>query len=226
MLVLKNPPKVAVSLPEEGLGSDEAVSDSLRAGISSGQLRPGEKLPEELLAEQYGTTRARIRTALQRLAFEDLVELRRNRGAYVAAPDERETRDIFAARQVIERATTEIVTRVVTTAQIEAIKSLLDEREREWTMGNRQVAIDSIGQFHRALAKLAHNEALSIALERLILRTSLILGLYGTSQGLASGPERYARLMSVIESGDSAAAAAEMDLCLYRMQRDLRFKQT
>lgn len=206
---------------EADLDAETRIIRAVRRAISAGQVAAGTKLPEELLAEQFGTSRARIRIALQHLAFENLVEQKRNRGAFVAAPTAREAQDVFAARQVIERATTEIVTRTITTRQVNMLKAIIVEREREWSMGRRELAIDGISMFHRSLAALAHNEALSIALERLILRTSLILGLYGTSRGLASAPPRYWALIGAIELGDSAAAAKVMDQCLFDMEKEL-----
>lgn len=212
---------MTISYASVAEAADLRVVDAIRAAISSGQISPGTKLPEEVLAEQFATTRARIRLAFQNLAFEELVEIKRNRGAFVAAPTPIEARHVFEARQVIERATTEIVTRTITTRQIRSLAEILDSRGRDWDLGKREVAIDGISQFHRALGALAHNVALTIALERLVLRTSLILGLYGTSRGFVSAPARYWALLRTIESGDSGAAADLMDRCLNQMLRDL-----
>jgi DNA-binding GntR family transcriptional regulator len=200
---------------------EDSLSARIRSAISDGRLPPGTKLPEELLAEQWTVNRARIRTVLQRLAFEDLVELKRNRGAFVSTPGNKEARDVFEARRVIERVTTEIVTRTILTPQLNALKAQLDDRERTWVHGNRQQAIASISAFHRSLAALAHNESLAQALERLILRSALILGLYGTTDTFARASAHYGTLLAEIDRGESIVAARTMERCLFTLEKGL-----
>ena len=200
---------------------EDALSARIRSAVSDGRLPPGTKLPEEMLAEQWSVNRARIRTVLQRLAFEDLVELKRNRGAFVTTPGIKEARDVFEARRVIERVTTEIVTRTILTPQLNALKAQLDDRERTWVHGNRQQAIASISAFHRSLAALAHNESLAKALERLILRSALILGLYGTTDTFARASAHYGTLLAEIERGESIVAARTMERCLFTLEKGL-----
>lgn len=200
---------------------EDALAARVRSAVSDGRLPPGTKLPEELLAEQWGVNRARIRTVLQRLSFEDLVELKRNRGAFIATPGIKEARDVFEARRVIERVTTEIVTRTILTPQLNALKARLDDRERTFLHGNRQQAIASISAFHRSLAALAHNESLAQALERLILRSSLILGLYGTAETFARASAHYGTLLGEIERGESIVAARTMERCLFTLEKGL-----
>lgn len=200
---------------------EDALAARVRSAVSDGRLPPGTKLPEELLAEQWGVNRARIRTVLQRLSFEDLVELKRNRGAFIATPGIKEARDVFEARRVIERVTTEIVTRTILTPQLNALKARLDDRERTFLHGNRQQAIASISAFHRSLAALAHNESLAQALERLILRSALILGLYGTADTFARASAHYGTLLGEIERGESIIAARTMERCLFTLEKGL-----
>ena len=200
---------------------EDTLSVRIRSSISDGLLPPGTKLPEELLAAQWNVNRARIRTVLQRLAFEDLVELKRNRGAFVSSPGIKEARDVFEARRVIERATTEIVTRTILTPQLNALKAQLGARAGTFAHGNRQYAIAGISAFHRSLAALAHNESLATALERLILRTALILGLYGTPKMFAAASPHYESLLATIERGESIAAAHTMERCLFVLEGGL-----
>jgi DNA-binding GntR family transcriptional regulator len=200
---------------------EDVLSTRIRSSISEGRLPPGTKLPEELLAEQWGVNRARIRIVLQRLASEDLVELKRNRGAFVSTPGIKEARDVFEARRVIERVTTEIVTRTILTPQLRALRERLDGREGTFLHGNRQQAIASISAFHRSLAALAHNESLAQALERLILRSALILGLYGTADTFARASAHYGTLLAEIDRGESIVAARTMERCLFTLEKGL-----
>ena len=105
----------------------------------------------------------------------------------------KEARDVFEARRVIERVTTEIVTRTILTYQLKrAAPPARASKSRNWTRGNcKPVAINGISGFHLSLASLAQNGALTTAQERLIIRTSLILGLYRTTRTYAALPPYY-----------------------------------
>lgn len=200
---------------------EDVLAARIRSSVSDGQLPAGTKLPEEVLADLWSVNRARVRTVLQRLSFEDLVELKRNRGAFISSPSLKEAKDVFEARRVIERVTTEIVTRTILTPKLNALREQLDGRERTFLHGNRQQAIASISAFHRSLAALAHNESLAGALERLILRSALILGLYGTADTFARAAAHYGTLLAEIERGESIAAARTMERCLFTLEKGL-----
>eukprot|EP01037_Dinobryon_pediforme_P025397 gene25397-27533_t len=203
---------------------EEAVCIRIRSAVSDGILPPGTKLPEELLADHWGIKRARIRTALQQLAFEGLVELKRNRGAFLSSPNAKEVRDLFEARRIIERTTTEIVTRTILTPQLNALQAQVAERDRGVMHGNRPRAIAGISHFHRSLAALAHNAFLATALERLILRTALILGRYGAPQLFAQTRGHFEIILGFVERGESMPAARAMERCLFDTEKGLDFR--
>ncbi len=200
---------------------ESQVANKIRTAILHGRLPPTAKLTEDIVAEALDVGRARVRSALQRLAVEGLVEIKRNRGAFVASPSPLETKAIFDARRVVERATTEIVTRTIMTSQVNMLKFNLGQWEREWMHGQRQKTIAGISSFHMLLATMAHNRPLALALERLVLQTSLILGLYATNTTFSSAAVEYNSLLGFIDEGRSLAAAKAMDRCLYVIEQEL-----
>lgn len=63
------------------------IAEELRAAITSGDLRPGDKLPSErALAEQYGAARNTAREAIRLLLVQGLVTARHGSGVYVREP--------------------------------------------------------------------------------------------------------------------------------------------
>jgi DNA-binding GntR family transcriptional regulator len=69
----------------------EQVAARLRAGILSGQLRPGRRLPSEItLQQEYGISRETARRAIALLRHEGLVVVRRGHGVVVREQSERE----------------------------------------------------------------------------------------------------------------------------------------
>ena len=85
---------------------DEIVYAHIFDAILEQRLAPGTKLSEEALGEIFGVSRTIIRRALSRLAHEQVVLLRPNRGAVVASPIIDEARQILFARRTVERAIT------------------------------------------------------------------------------------------------------------------------
>lgn len=76
--------------------------DQLRSAILSGLWRPGERLQPAALAEQFGTSSTVVREALTRLAGDDLVIVRPNRGFFVMDLDLRQFADLTELRCVTE----------------------------------------------------------------------------------------------------------------------------
>jgi DNA-binding GntR family transcriptional regulator len=91
----------AASHPALGDASVPA-SAALRAAILDGEYSPGERLVEATLCERFGVSRFVIRAALQDLAGEGLVEVRRNKGAHVRKVSLAEAVEITQVRMVLE----------------------------------------------------------------------------------------------------------------------------
>lgn len=64
----------------------ERVADAIREQISTGQLKPGDKLPTtQQLLELYGVGYGTLRTALMLLEHDGLIEGRQGEGRFVKA---------------------------------------------------------------------------------------------------------------------------------------------
>jgi DNA-binding GntR family transcriptional regulator len=78
-----------------------AVSE-LRAAIMSGELKPGERIQQAAIAEQYGMSRQPIREALRELQAEGLVTVTPNAGARVVRLTLDDLRELYWLRLAIE----------------------------------------------------------------------------------------------------------------------------
>lgn len=78
------------------------VADRLRELILSGQLGPGLRLRQEQLARQLGVSRTPLRDALNLLEREGLVQLDTTGRATVVEITEKDARQLFALREVLE----------------------------------------------------------------------------------------------------------------------------
>jgi GntR family phosphonate transport system transcriptional regulator len=109
----------------------QAIAQALRAEISEGRYRPGDKLPTEAqLAARFGVNRHTVRHALSDLVAAGLVRTRRGAGAFVAAvPTDypigsrvRFRENLLAAGRRPEKRLLDVVCRAATAGEASALR--------------------------------------------------------------------------------------------------------
>ena len=74
----------------------------IRTRISLLDYEPGQRLSEEVLAEEFGVSRTPIRDAMVRLEAEGLITHQPRQGAVVRSLSHREIMELYEMRQVLE----------------------------------------------------------------------------------------------------------------------------
>jgi DNA-binding GntR family transcriptional regulator len=101
--------------------SGEHAAVYIRRLIFVGRLRPGERIPQEQIAQALGVSRIPVREALIALEREGWVTIEMHRGAFVNALDEQAARDTYelfglvyglAVRRAIGRARPDLPTQL------------------------------------------------------------------------------------------------------------------
>ena len=101
----------------------------IRNAIISQQLRPGEWVRQEELANFLGVSRLPVREALSRLDAEGLVVLKPRQGYYVMSLDAEEITEVFAIRGMIEGRTGYLATIRRTQVDIDYLEGLYQRIE-------------------------------------------------------------------------------------------------
>jgi len=78
------------------------VAAYLRAAILGGELRPGDRIRQEDIAEKFGASRLPVREALRMLEAEGLTEHEQNKGARVPRLTQHEVDVIYRMRERLE----------------------------------------------------------------------------------------------------------------------------
>ena len=78
------------------------IADQLRAEILRGDLRPGDRLRQEEVAERFGASRLPVREALRILEAEGLTEHETHKGARVPRLSQHEVEVIYQMRERLE----------------------------------------------------------------------------------------------------------------------------
>jgi DNA-binding GntR family transcriptional regulator len=107
----------------------EAVVDGIRDMILSDQLKPGDWLRQDELADMFGVSTMPVREALRQLEAEGLVTLHRRRGAAVASLSVSEYQEIYSMRQALVTLALRWVAEDFERIPVERLKLLLAEIE-------------------------------------------------------------------------------------------------
>ncbi len=154
---------------------NESVYDALKRQILSNQLRPGNKLGHQELAESLGVSRTPVRESLERLYQEGFVVRVPNRGYYVAEISASEAQQLYETREALE---VYVLRGLLERGISEENLAMLEGINRQYhaliggELTRQRLLVDR--DFHLALAGISGNQYLCRTLasifERLILK--------------------------------------------------------
>ncbi|WP_112322999.1 GntR family transcriptional regulator [Oceanibium sediminis] len=156
----------------------ETISQYLSLAIHEHRLAPGTKLGEDDIGEIFHVSRTVVRAALQSLAHGKLVDIHRNRGAFVAQPTLREAQEVFEARELLEPRTARSAAARATPEDIDLLQRHIAEEHAALAAGDQGRALRLSGQFHIDISRIADQSTIAGFVETLIARSSLIIALY------------------------------------------------
>jgi DNA-binding GntR family transcriptional regulator len=203
--------------------TSEEMHRVLFKAITEHVLRPGTKLREGELAEAFGVSRTRIRELLFRLNHLGIVDLPPRRTAIVAKPTEKNAREVFHARRVLEMGIVSEVAGKATTKDIARLRETLAKEKAASNGGDRAAAIRYSGEFHVQMSELLGNSTLTEILRGLVSRTSLVLAVFPTSGLSSCDCDNHANLLKQIASKNRSAAVEALCTDLDDAERSLAF---
>lgn len=177
--------------PIERRALHEDLADQLRRAIVHGELRPGAKISEKILCEQFGVSRTPVREALKILSTEGLVQLMQNRGASVTEVTFEDMQHAFPVMGALEALAGELACENATDAQIERAAALQARMAAMFDKGDRKGYFRVNEEVHQLILEASGNTALPR-----LMRT-------------VSGQVRRARYMANLSKERWAEAIAE-----------------
>jgi DNA-binding GntR family transcriptional regulator len=187
----------------------ETVAGLLRDRIMSGQLRPGERIRLEEVAEETGLSITPVREALLMLRAEDMVELQPRRGHVVAPLSRQDIVDVFAVQGDIAGELAARVARDITADQLADLRQQHERLHR--AAQTRQITrIEQLEyEFHRAINRLADARKLSWLLRSAMRYTPSRF--YAADAGWRSAMAiDHEALLAALDANDAEAARTVM----------------
>jgi DNA-binding GntR family transcriptional regulator len=176
------------------------IADKLRRAIGHGELKPGDQLSEAELARKFGVSRGPLREGMQRLTQEGLLVSIRNRGLFVIEMTPHDVRDMYLAREAIERAAAHKILEGDHTAAGDELLQIVEQMARAHTPA--EVSEFDIC-FHERLVQLAFSPRLSRMHQTFITETRMCIhALDETYAKSEVREEEHRALANAIRSGD------------------------
>ena len=141
------------------------VFKHLREDILSGKYHDQDELKEAAIASEYGVSRTPVREALRQLELEGLVSMIPNRGAYVNGIDNKDVRDIFAIRGLLEGLCARWATENITDEQLDGLEEIVMTSEFYLQKGRLDQVYENDNKFHDALYAAADSPILEHVLK-------------------------------------------------------------
>lgn len=217
---------IASFAPKPVLRQKEQVESQIRAGILSGELSLGDRLPSEaVLAKQFSVSRTTVREALGALAARGLITKvpGANGGSFVQAVHQQaleqvlqysmrdllelgniKMEEVVTVRGALEVPAIRLAARNRNEHDIETLRRIV-EMEKNVEIGSPEVAELDV-QFHSEVAKASRNAVLAGfigALHKLTMPVHLLN--LSPEVGVASVMQHIA-MVAALESGDEDAA--------------------
>jgi len=212
----------------------QQVAGTIMASITSGQYKPGERLPSERdLATAFKVSRPTIREAMIALEIRGLAETRHGSGIYVTdqlpVPEGAGDLDIGAfelteARRLFEGEASALAATTITEECLEELQLIVGEmadenarNEQGWTADRR---------FHIAIARATRNTAIAQVIESLLdMRHKSPLCVYMLERARRVGVQprvsEHRRILVALRKHDPKAARNAMRDHLARVIEDL-----
>jgi GntR family transcriptional repressor for pyruvate dehydrogenase complex len=216
------------------------IVEQVRDLIKEGRLKPGDKLPpEQVLAEEFGTSRPSVREALSALEILGITESRGGKGNFIKdnfnfplyeqkfreLEEEESPFELLEARKVLETEIVGLAAKNATEEEIATIQGSLNKMKDAMT--NIPEIMEFDREFHINIANAAHNTLLFSMMNYLtdLLKEKLWINLKEKSWSIPGHPQKYFEehneILNAIKNKDSKGARNRMYDHLAGVERDL-----
>lgn len=188
---------------------EEQVYRALEEEILSGMHRPGDVLAEIPLATRLGVSRTPVRSALQRLAEDGLVEITPRKGATVIGITKEDLISTYKIRMRLEGLAAAMAADSMTEEELDRLRSFVDLSDYYAERGDHEKLKDMDTEFHGIIYKASGNRMLARILGELHRNVRAYRKQSLQTPGRAESSRMEHRLIfEALERGDALQAEA------------------
>ncbi|QNK55289.1 FadR/GntR family transcriptional regulator [Paenibacillus sp. PAMC21692] len=201
----------------------EQIMEQIAGLITSGQILPGDKLPNERdLAEQFQVTRGRVREALRALSLVGLITIKAGEGSFVnerQVPIPSETiiwmfhseihnlDEVYAARKLIESEVYMSATAHATEEGIDRLQQFLTQMGEALNNHTSEHFLDLLDQFDLCMGEICGNRIYGKLMQTIVhLRRETSLKLLNVPGAMESSAQMRSALLQALIAKDEKKA--------------------
>lgn len=183
------------------------VFHKLRDDILSGKYEEYEELKEVAIGEELGVSRTPVREAFRQLELEGLIQIIPNKGAYVTGITEKDVRDIYMIRSMLEGLCARWATEHITKEQMEEMEENIYLAKFHAQKGHLEQLAELDNRFHDIMYEACDSKMLEHQLRdfhQYVLRVRKKT-LNNANRGPKSN-EEHEQIMEAIKAGNADLA--------------------
>lgn len=183
------------------------VFHKLRDDILSGKYEENEELKEVTIGEELGVSRTPVREAFRQLELEGLIQIIPNKGAYVTGITEKDVKDIYMIRSLLEGLCARWATEHITQEQLEEMEENVYLSKFHAQKGHLDQLAELDNRFHDIMYEACNSKMLEHQLKdfhQYVLRVRKKT-LANKNRGPKSN-EEHEEILQAIKAGDADRA--------------------
>lgn len=189
---------------------DQKSYNLIKEKLLSDEVRPGDRIREDLLAEEISMSRTPVREAINQLAAEGFVKQVPRKGVFAVDFTLEEILDIAETRMVIEAQAARLCCRNVTENQLAKMERVLEQYKNALLEYGRIKANVYDGMFHKMLGEYSGSRLLNKyvgELEDLIVLARKMSNYCETTYDPMRSVEQHWAIIEAVREKDEEAAA-------------------
>ena len=195
----------------------------LRDRLVTLEIRPGAAINEDEIRRELSIGRTPVREAIKRLALEDLIEIFPRRGTFASDIQITDLAAISEVRVELEGQAAYLAALRVNDEQLNELREILGDLDRNVTGGDTQALIDLDARVHRFVYRCARNEYLEAANTRLFNLSLRIWHLVlDRLPDLTQRVHEHSGLLDAIEQRDAGRAREIAAAHVSTFEREIR----
>jgi DNA-binding GntR family transcriptional regulator len=202
---------VSVSSPPPGTTAEHAL-ERLRRAIVARELRPGQRVVQEDVAERLGVSIAPVREALRVLEQEGQVTYRPRRGYFVTQLSVADLDEIYELRRILEADAARRALQSLDDDALERIMLAAEDCVAAAAAGDVLAELEANRRFHLGLLEAADRPHTMRVIRLLWDSTEAYRALYyNAPEERHEATQAHERILDAVRRGDADGLVAELD---------------
>ncbi len=152
----------------------ESIAAAIRDDVLDGRVRPGDRLPEPMLAERFGVSRVPVREALSQLQSEGFVSLERYKGATVSGSSRSNALELMQVRRGLEVLGSRLAAEQRGGTAADELRTIIESGRRAERDHEHDQVPPLVMRFHTLVAEASGNRELTLMLETTLRRIAWV----------------------------------------------------